>query len=534
MTVRTKMARESKPKSDKIPLRDLLIHVSGSDASNRELSRRTGHHHDFIRKIKTLLPKCPFDLNNLEHVTDSAIKAWLRSYSLAQAELFDEPDVVALAKVLATKQFNAKQLYERYLAEPSNLKKLSKRSFNRRLADFKNLPDLVLRIDHEPGESMQVDFAGYRPPFYENQIKGNKNRDLFIAVLGSSAKIFGTSTADQTSNEWLRAHVDAMEFFGGAPRVWVCDRLKAAVIGKDYRGRAKLNPSYRQLASYYGALVQPARPYRPRDKGRVEACVKLVQRELKASLDEKPVFSVEELNQRIASIVKEINDRPLPRLQGESRSTLFEKIDRPCLNQLPPTRFDVFDIAVGKYIGRDYTIEFEGNFYSVDYRLVGRRVEVHASSTNVMIVDDGVVVATHSRLMGQGERSVKMEHRPANHAAMLLTDQERLATKLEKLRPESQAFIETAIDAHLKPVSRRAALAAALDLVMAYKPEEIDLAVAWCETVPTNSITSLERALVGRVWMRAAAKSAVQPPNTHQNVRGPGYYSSSNEEGLGS
>jgi transposase len=527
------MTRKYTKRTDKIALRDLLVYVSNSDSSNRELGRRTGYHPDAIRKIKMLLPKCPFDLNNLEYVTDTEIKGWLSSYSLTKAEEWDEPDVVAIAKALASKQFDRKQLHDQYLATPSDKRKLAKRTFDRRISEFRDLPDLVLRIDHEPGEAMQVDYAGYRPPYYGQSVKKNINRDLFVAVLGASTKIFATSTADQTSPEWLRAHVQAMEFYGGAPRVWVCDRLRAAVIGKDPRGRAKVNPSYKQLASYYGALVQPARPYRPRDKGLVEACVKLAQRALKASLDKQPVFSIEELDLRIASIVAEINSRVLPRLNGESRDSLFETIDRPCLNTLPPTRFDVFDVAVGKLIARDYTIEFEGNFYSVDYRLVGRRVEVHASSTAVMIVDDGVVVATHMRLTGRGERSVKVEHRPSNHVAMLLTDKERLASKLDSLRPESQAFIETAIEAQSKPVSRRAALAAALDLVMAYGPDEIDPAIAWCETVPTNSITSLERALVGRVWMRAAASTPSPSANLHENVRGPDYYSAPKLGGAG-
>ena len=39
-----------------------------------------------------------------------------------------------------------------------------------------------------------------------------------------------------------------------------------------------LNPTYQEMAVHYGVGVVPARPYKPRDKAKVESGVLLVER----------------------------------------------------------------------------------------------------------------------------------------------------------------------------------------------------------------------------------------------------------------
>src|SRR5437660_12440057 len=114
--------------------------------------------------------------------------------------------------------------------------------------------------------------------------------------------------------------------------------------GRDYQGllsRADGQPDpslrwgrlYADMARHYGTAIVPARPYKPRDKAKVEVGVQVVQRWILARLRNRRFFSLSELNQAIRELVEELNDRPM-RGWGATRRALFEQLDRPALQPL--------------------------------------------------------------------------------------------------------------------------------------------------------------------------------------------------------
>jgi transposase len=77
------------------------------------------------------------------------------------------------------------------------------------------------------------------------------------------------------------------------------------------------------MADHYGAGVLPAWPRKPRDKAKVEACVLIVERYLLGRLRHRRFYSLAELNQVIAVMLADINERrPLRRL-GVTRRHQF-------------------------------------------------------------------------------------------------------------------------------------------------------------------------------------------------------------------
>jgi transposase len=74
-----------------------------------------------------------------------------------------------------------------------------------------------------------------------------------------------------------------LAFFGGAPGQLVSDNLKAGVTKACFY-EPKINRTYADLAAHYDTAILPARPYRPRDKAKVEVGVQLVQRWIVARL----------------------------------------------------------------------------------------------------------------------------------------------------------------------------------------------------------------------------------------------------------
>jgi transposase len=82
----------------------------------------------------------------------------------------------------------------------------------------------------------------------------------------------------------------------------------------------------------------PARPLKPRDKAKIEGGVLIAQRWILARLRNLTCFSLDELNEHIARLVADLNNRVMKRY-GKSRRQLFEDLDRPELTALPRDRF---------------------------------------------------------------------------------------------------------------------------------------------------------------------------------------------------
>ena len=64
----------------------------------------------------------------------------------------------------------------------------------------------------------------------DKEITGEKvYAELFVAVLGASSYTFATALASQGSEDWIRGHIRAFEYFGGCPSIVVPDNLKSGV-----------------------------------------------------------------------------------------------------------------------------------------------------------------------------------------------------------------------------------------------------------------------------------------------------------------
>jgi hypothetical protein len=133
-----------------------------------------------------------------------------------------------------------------------------------------------------------------------------------------------------------------------------------------------VNRIYADMAAHYRTAIIPARPYKPRDKAKVEVGVQVVQRWILARLRNRRFFSLGELNRAIRELVDQLNDRPM-RGWGTTRRALFEQLDRPALSALPPTPYEYADWKRCR-VNLDYHIEIARHFYSVPFRLLRQEV----------------------------------------------------------------------------------------------------------------------------------------------------------------
>ena len=70
-------------------------------------------------------------------------------------------------------------------------------------------------------------------------------------------------------------------------------------------------------------------------------------------------------------------------------------------------------LRLERRITRDGMVSVDGNLYSVPNTTRRRPVEVHSTASEVRILEEGHVVATHPVLEGRGQRRIIAGHRSA-------------------------------------------------------------------------------------------------------------------------
>ena len=99
-----------------------------------------------------------------------------------------------------------------------------------------------------PGEYAEDDYEGDRVEWID--CSGEIHQALFfVGILCSNQLIFSWAAAVEKKGNWLLAHQKMFEFFGGVPRVLVCDQLKNGVT-KSHLYDPDLNPDYVELAKH--------------------------------------------------------------------------------------------------------------------------------------------------------------------------------------------------------------------------------------------------------------------------------------------
>jgi transposase len=196
----------------------------------------------------------------------------------------------------------------------------------------------VMRQHHVAGDKIFVDYSGKKIGIVDRQTGVVREAEIFVAVIGASSLTYAEATWTQTLPDWIGAHVRMFRFYGGVARLLVPDNLKSGVHKASFYD-PEINRSYGMMASHYGVGILPARPYRPRDKAKVEAGVRFAQTYILGRLRRQTFFSLAEANQAIGGALERINDHVMRRL-GVSRRQLFETLERTALAPLPDTDYE--------------------------------------------------------------------------------------------------------------------------------------------------------------------------------------------------
>ena len=383
---------------------------------------------------------------------------------------------------------------------------------------------LTMRQVHVAGEKLFVDYSGKRPHIIDGKTGEVTEVELFVAVLGASNYTYAEATRTQRGHDFIASHVHAFNELGGVPAAVVPDQLKSGVT-LACRYEPGIQRTYEELARHYGTTVLPARPMHPRDKAKVEVGVQIVQRWILARLRNETFFSLDALNDRIAELRVDLNDRKM-RLYGASRQQLFERLDKPALKALPAEPFEYAEWKTAR-LNIDYHAEIDHHYYSAPHALVHEQVEARITTTTIELFHKGQRIASHIRSYARAKHTTTPEHMPKSHREHKDWSPSRIVNWAATIGPKTRELAEAILAERRHPEQGYRSCLGILRLGKRYGNERLEAACTRAVAVRARSYRHVESMLKNGLDRLSPAEPNTPAANTsvaHENIRGGGYY----------
>jgi transposase len=279
------------------------------------------------------------------------------------------------------------------------------------------------------------------------------------------------------------------------------------------------------MAEHYGIGILPARPYRPRDKAKVEGGVRVAQFFILGRMRNRTFFSLAECNQAIREALTDLNGRVMRRL-GVSRRDLFLEVEKPALRPLPAILYEYAEWKRAR-VNLDYHVELLGHYYSVPYGLIRQEVDGRITSNAVEMFHRGKRVAAHARLYvtGAGHHHVTLaEHMPKGHQAFAGWSEDRFRSSAAAIGPNTEGLIVAVMASRKYPEQGFRSCLGILNRLRGVEVARAEGACARALEIGALSSKSLGSILDHNLDRKARRSSDATLPLFHSNIRGGGYY----------
>lgn len=507
-------------------IKEILRLKCEAKLSNRKIARALNISHSVVNDYTKGFKNSGKKYEDIVSLSDKEIITLLKASNHKETK-YPMPDFATVHVQLRNKIMTLALLHEEYIENCPNKKGYGYTWFCTRYREYAKKVNPSMRLVHKAGEKIFVDFSGKTMPIVNPKNGVITQAQIFVAVLPASGYPFIKAIASQKKRDFIEAHCDMYEFFGGVSELLIPDNLKSAVIRAD-RYEPEVNMDYAAMARYYGTAVMPTRGYKPQDKAKVEQAVKLVQRWILARLRNYTFYSIQELNTEIQRLLPIYLDKEIKHL-GRTRRELFEELDKPALMPLPAKRYEHKEFKLLK-VSKDYHIQLEHNFYSVPYQLIGKKVEVWFSAKAVSITHEGKEVALHPKLLHKGQYSTQTNHMASAHKKYLEWNPGKIMNWGLSIGSETAKLFKNIMDSRPHP---EMGFRSCLGIISAYKKyQDIGYTEEHLEIISSMAIAK-HRYKVAQV--KDLLKS-YKPTDTdenaslialtnHDNIRGADYYS---------
>jgi transposase len=454
-----------------------------------------------------------------DELSDEELERRLYPLPMAAKDRRPRPDWAAIHRELRRPGVTLQLLWEEHRAVHSDGYGYSRfcelyRAWEARLSP-------TMRQNHVAGERMFVDYAGTTLAVIDASTGEARTAQLFVAVLGASNYTYAEATWTQGLSDWIGAHTRAFAFVGGVPGMVVSDNLRSGITKACFY-EPQVNRTYAEMAAHYGTAIIPARPYRARDKAKVEVAVQIATRFIIAKLRNRQFFALSALNGAVAELVEQINNR-VSRHLGASRRALFEELERSALKPLPAEPY-VFAEWKQCRVGLDYHVEIDKHYYSVPHQLLREKVWARITARTIEVFHRGKRVAAHVRSSSNRKHTTVREHMPSNHQRYADWTPERLRRQAGAIGRHTAALVEIILRERAHPEQGFRACVGIVRLAKSYGRERLEAACGRAIEIGARSYSSVNSILKNDIDRRRPVMPADGPAIAHDNIRGPTYF----------
>ena len=347
--------------------------------------------------------------------------------------------------------------------------------FKKYYREFVTKTKATMHITRRPGELLEVDWAGQTAHIIDTDTGEEIPAYVFVAALPYSGYSYVEAFLSRDMENWITAHVNMYQFFGGVTRILVPDNLKTGV-DKVTKSETILNRTYQEMAEHYNTAVIPARVRAPKDKATVEGTVGRISTWIIAALRNQQFLSLKELNLAMKDKLHTFNHKPLQKETG-SRADIFSE-ERVFLQPLPSRSFELatWKIATVQY---NYHISVDGQNYSVPYEYIKHKVDVRLTKNTVEVFSGGNRICSHPRLYGRPNQYDTTEaHMPPNHQKYVQWNGDRFRSWASKIGVSTVSTIEVFLTSNRVEQQGYKSCMALLKLSDKYSAERLEAACA--------------------------------------------------------
>ena len=396
-----------------------------------------------LRQAKSLGWLTLEDLNLADNASLSA--ALGKESHVSRDETFRMPDYEYVHTELAKPHVTLNLLWEEYVesCRQNGDRFYMETQFRRYYHKFARVHKATIRLEHKPALSLEVDWAGTKIAYFDAESGKMSEASLYVAVLPCSQLIYVEPFRDEKLPAWITGHVHAFEYIGGVPKTLVPDNLKSGVKRPIFF-EPELNKTYQEMASYYGAVILPARVRRPRDKSSAENSVLISSRRILAKLRNVQILSFADLKNRIEIALEQINEAPLTG-KSESRWMSYLAEEKDYMLPLPESPYELAQWAKPK-VQPNCHIAYQYKFYSVPFEYLGEEVDVRATQLTVEIFYHHQRIASHKRLWGKDNYATIQEHMPPDKLFFVDWNRDRFLSWAEKVGKSTKLAVQAILD----------------------------------------------------------------------------------------
>ena len=256
-------------------------------------------------------------------------------------------------------------------------------------------------LQFDPGAAGQVDWGSAYV-----YLDGVRTRvELFCMRLCNSGGIFVMAFPTQRYESFFEGHIQALEFFGGAPKTLIYDNLRTAV--KEGWGKyvKEQQTPFKLLMAHYVISTRFCNPGKGNEKGLVENLVPLCRRNVMVPVPRVKDF--EELNKLLRDYCQRYLDHKIDSRTGKVGELLLE--EQKHMTPLPMRRFDPATVVTAK-VNNSSLVRYDNSYYSVPAKYAGLEVTVKAYSLRIEVWCKNKQVAVHKRSYAQSHVTYEIEH----------------------------------------------------------------------------------------------------------------------------